>query len=124
MSSDDIKYTNNHMWVRFKRDRAVIGVTEYMFDGVNEINLVSLPKSGEEIAQDDIFGTIETDKDVIDLYAPLSGEVVRVNSLLKEEPSLIMDDPYGDGWILELEYYNEEEIEMLLNAEEYEASLE
>lgn len=118
--SPEFKFSENHMWVKFKRDRAVIGVTENLLDGVDEIVLVSLPKVGEEISQDDIFGSLETNSDVIDLVAPLSGEVVRVNSFIKEDPGIIVEDPYGDGWILEIEYYNEEEIENLLEAEEYE----
>ncbi len=121
MISDAYKYSRNHMWVRFKRDRVVIGATENLLEGVDEVFLLSLPKVGEEISQDDIFGTVETNKDVLDLVAPVSGEVVRVNSLIKEEPELLIEDPYGDGWILEVEYYNEEEFEALLDAEEYEA---
>ncbi|GAB4442138.1 MAG: hypothetical protein OHK0040_13230 [bacterium] len=80
-----------------------------------------MPKAGEEVSQDDIFGSMETNKAVIDLVAPLSGEVVRVNNLVKEDPQIIVEDPYGDGWILEIEYYNEEELENLLEPEDYES---
>lgn len=124
MAFADIKYSNNHMWVKFKRDRAVIGVTENLLEGVNEIVLVSLPKAGEEITQDDLFGTLETGSDIIDLVAPLSGEVVRVNNLVQEDPEVLLEDPYGDGWILEIEYSDEEEAENLLDLEDYEAITE
>jgi len=124
MSSSDIKYSNNHMWVKFKRDRAVIGVTENLLSDVNEVVLVSLPKVGEEITQDDIFGTLETRSDIIDLVAPLSGEVVRINSIVNDEPEILLEDPYGDGWLLEIEYADEEEVENLLEHEEYEAMIE
>ncbi len=124
MAFADIKYSNNHMWVKFKRDRAVIGVTENLLEGVNEIVLVSLPKAGEEITKDDLFGTLETGSDIIDLVAPLSGEVVRVNNLVQEDPEVLLEDPYGDGWILEIEYSDEEEAENLLDLEDYEAMTE
>lgn len=120
MLSNVLKYSENNMWVRFKGERAVIGITEYLLEEIEDIALVSLPKTREEISQDDIFGSIETNEDVIDLVAPISGEVVRVNSLVKEDPSILIEDPYGDGWLIEVEVYDEDEIENLLDAEEYE----
>lgn len=116
--SPEIKFSDNNMWVKLKRDRAIIGVTEDFLQGVSEIVHLSLPKVGEDIIQDDIFGSIETaNETVLDLVAPLSGEVVRVNNLVMEDPSIIIDDPYGDGWILEIEYSDEEEIENLRDEE-------
>lgn len=123
MLSNVLKYSENNMWVRFKGERAVIGITEYLLEDIEDITLVSLPKTREEISQDDIFGSLETSEEVIDLVAPISGEVVRVNSLVKEDPSVLIEDPYGDGWLIEVEVYDEGEIENLLDAEEYEGKI-
>ena len=123
MLSNVLKYSENNMWVRFKGERAVIGITEYLLEDIEDITLVSLPKTREEISQDDIFGSLETSEEVIDLVAPISGEVVRVNSLVKEDPSVLIEDPYGDGWLIEVEVYDEDEIENLLDAEEYEGKI-
>ena len=118
----DLKYTEEHEWVRFEQDRAVIGITDYAQEALGEIVYVELPVEGDELFQGDSFGGAESTKAVSELFAPISGEIVGVNDLLVDSPELVNADPYGDGWIIKIhiEELDESEIEKLLDSSNYE----
>lgn len=123
MLPEGLKYSKENMWVFIKRDRAKIGVTEYLLENIKEINGISLPQKGEDIDKDEVFGGIDTNDQVIDLIAPLSGEVIRVNSIVLDDPGAILEDPYG-VWLIEIDIYEPEETEELLMFDEYERLVE
>lgn len=122
----DLKYTEEHEWVRFKQDRAVIGITGYAQEALGEIVYVELPVEGDKLFQGDSFGGAESTKAVSELFAPISGEIVEVNDLLVDSPELVNADPYGDGWIIKIhiEELDESEIEKLLDSSDYEELIE
>ncbi len=122
----DLKYTEEHEWVRFEQDRAVIGITDYAQEALGEIVYVELPVEGDELFQGDSFGGAESTKAVSELFAPVSGEIVEVNDLLVDSPELINADPYGDGWIIKIHIgeLDENEIEKLLDSSDYEELIE
>lgn len=122
----DLKYTEEHEWVRFEGDRAVIGITDYAQEALGEIVYVELPIEGEELFQGDSFGGAESTKAVSELFAPISGEIAEVNDLLVDSPELVNADPYGDGWIIKIhiEELDENEVEKLLDPSDYEELIE
>ncbi|GAK60423.1 glycine cleavage system H protein [Candidatus Vecturithrix granuli] len=121
MYPENVKYTKEHEWVRVENGTAVVGITDYAQEQLGDVVYVELPDMGAELAQFSTCGTIESVKTVSDLYAPVSGEVVKINEELDENPELINDDPYGAGWILEVTLSNPDELGQLLSAGEYEA---
>lgn len=114
----DLKYTKEHEWVRIEGDVATIGITEYAADALGEIVYVDLPKVGSQTTNMKICGEIESTKSVGELYAPMDGEVVEVNSSLDAAPDTINSDPFGDGWLIKIRF---SALPELLSAEEYEA---
>jgi glycine cleavage system H protein len=117
----DLQYTRTHEWVRREGDSATVGITDHAQDELGDVVFVELPEEGATFGAGDAFGTIESVKAVSDLYAPISGEVVEVNSALDDAPEKVNEDPYGDGWIIRLRVSGEGD---LLSAEEYEKVLE
>ncbi|MCX7990783.1 MAG: glycine cleavage system protein H [Proteobacteria bacterium] len=124
MLPQGLKYSKENMWVFIKGERAKIGITEFFLEKAKEIVGVSLPKKGEDVDKDEVFGGLDTSEQVIDLISPLSGEVIRVNNLVLNEPEVIVEDPYGDGWLIEIDLYEPEETEELLDIDEYERLIE
>jgi len=118
---DDLKYTKEHEWVRVKGSVATVGITDWAQDQLGEIVFVELPEEAEEVEKDDTFGVVESTKSVNDLYVPLSGAVVEVNDPLIDSPEMINEDCYGEGWMIKIEISNKDELDELMNAEEYEA---
>ena len=116
---DDLKYTEEHEWVRIEDDWVEIGITDYAQEALGEIVFVELPGEGDEVTKGDSFGGVESTKSVSDLYSPISGEVVEVNEALIESPETINEDPYGIGWIIRVKMNNSSEIDDLLSAENY-----
>ncbi|HET6421624.1 MAG TPA: glycine cleavage system protein GcvH [Geobacteraceae bacterium] len=116
---DELKYTKEHIWVRVEGNRAVIGITDYAQEELGGITAVELPDVGDELEQQDSFGSIEARKTVAELYAPLSGTVLEVNEELDESPELINEDPYDSGWIAVLAIADPEELNLLMSAEDY-----
>jgi len=114
---EDLQYTKTHEWVRTEGDTATIGITEHAQDELGDIVFVELPDEGDTFDAGESFGTVESVKAVSDLYAPVGGEVVEVNSALEDAPERINEDPYGEGWIVKLRTSDEAD---LLSAEEYE----
>ena len=118
---DDLQYTRSHEWVRMEDGTATIGITEHAQDELGDIVFVELPDEGATLDASDSFGTVESVKAVSDLYTPVGGEVVEVNSALEDAPEKINDDPYGEGWIVKLRTSEEAD---LLSPEEYEKVVE
>ena len=117
----DLQYTKTHEWVRREGDTATVGITDHAQDELGDVVFIELPEEGSSFDAGDAFGTIESVKAVSDLYAPVGGEVVEVNSALEDAPEKVNEDPYGDGWIIRLRVSGEGD---LLSAEEYEKVLE
>ncbi len=123
---EDLKYTEEHEWIRLQGDVAIIGITDYAQESLGEIVYVELPAEGDELVQGDSFGGAESTKAVSELFAPLSGEVAEINDLLMDSPELLNADPYGDGWIVKIliDEIDEAEIEKLLDPSDYERLIE
>ena len=115
---DDIRYTDEHEWARISGDIARIGVSDYAQDQLGDIVFVELPAVGDTIARGEVFGTLESVKAVSELYLPLSGEVVAVNTALTDAPELINQDPYA-AWIIEVRPSDAGEYDQLLTAAAY-----
>ena len=115
---DDIRYTDEHEWARISGDIARIGVSDYAQDQLGDIVFVELPAVGDTIARGEVFGTLESVKAVSELYLPLSGEVVAVNTALADAPELINQDPYA-AWIIEVRPTDAGEYDQLLTAAAY-----
>ena len=118
---DDLQYTKSHEWVRVEDGTATIGITDHAQEELGDVVFVELPDVGDTIGAGDSFGTVESVKAVSDLYTPVGGEVVEVNSSLEDVPEKINDDPYGEGWIVKLSTSEEAD---LLSPEEYEKVVE
>ena len=119
----ELKYTSEHEWIEVNGDIATIGITDFAQSELGDIVFVELPNVGDATTKMQPFGTIEAVKAVSDLYAPLTGEVTEVNSLLEEQPELINSQPYADGWVIKLKIGDESEIGQLLSVEEYRAQI-
>lgn len=115
----ELKYTKEHEWVKVDGNTAVIGITDYAQGELGDIVFIELPNVGETFEQMKPFGTIEAVKAVSDMFAPVGGKVIEVNSALDDDPMMINRDPYGDGWILKLELTDSSELEKLLDATAY-----
>jgi glycine cleavage system H protein len=124
MGPEDLAYTKDHEWVRVEKDIIVVGITDYAQEQLGDVVYVELPEVGSQITQFEACGTIESVKTVSDLYAPISGEVVRINEALDETPELINAEPYGAGWIVEIRIKDKGELENLLPSEEYETVIQ
>ena len=118
---EDLQYTKSHEWVRIEGDTATIGITDHAQDELGDIVFVELPEEGATFDAGESFGTVESVKAVSDLYTPVGGEVVEVNSALEDAPENINEDPYGEGWIVKLRTTDEAD---LLSSEEYEKVVE
>ena len=118
---DDLQYTRSHEWVRAEDGTVTIGITDHAQEELGDVVFVELPDVGDTIGAGDSFGTVESVKAVSDLYTPVGGEVVEVNSSLEDAPEKINDDPYGEGWIVKLSTSEEAD---LLSPEEYEKVVE
>jgi len=116
----DCRYLESHEWARQENGTVRIGITDFAQDELGDVVFVELPGQGGSIEQGEEFGVIESIKAVSDLYAPISGTVVSANDDLIDAPELVNEDPYGDGWMLEVEPADEGELEELLSPEEYE----
>jgi glycine cleavage system H protein len=119
----DLLYTPDHEYVKPTQDPnvVIVGITDYAQDQLGDVVFVELPEPGTTFGAHDVFGTIEAVKTVADLYAPLSGEVVEVNTKLDSEPQLVNNDPYGEGWMIKLRISDPSEREQLLSADAYRA---
>ena len=115
---DDRRYLESHEWVTADEPHRV-GISDFAQDELGDVVFVELPDEGDQLSHDEAFGVVESIKAVSDLYAPVSGEVVAVNDALHDQPELVNEDPYGDGWMLEIELDDDSELEELLDADDY-----
>lgn len=120
---ENLKYTDDHEWIRVEGDVAFVGVTDFAQKELGDIVYVDIDTVGDEVAKGDVFGTIEAVKTVSDLFLPTDAEVLEFNEELEDAPQLINEDPYGKGWIVKVKVGDMSEIEALMDSKAYEASL-
>lgn len=116
---DDLYYSEDHEWVREEENCLVIGVTDFAQEELGDIVFVELPEVDEEFNRNDSFGVLESVKAVSDNFMPVSGRIIEVNEDLLDNPELINDDPYGEGWLIKVDPADDMELDELLSAEEY-----
>jgi glycine cleavage system H protein len=121
---EDCRYRESHEWVRTTDGTARVGITDFAQDELGDVVFVELPTVGDELATGDDFGVVESIKAVSDIYAPVGGTVTAVNERLRDEPELVNEDPFGEGWLLELELAAQAELEDLLSPAEYRDQIE
>jgi glycine cleavage system H protein len=119
----ELKYTKDHEWVRMEGDIAIVGITEFAQGELGDIVYVEIETEGETLEKESIFGSIEAVKTVSDLFMPLSGEILELNSALEGNPELVNSDPYGEGWMVKIKVSDAGELDQLLKAEEYSSLL-
>jgi glycine cleavage system H protein len=119
MTSDVVRYTESHEWVRRDGDLATVGITPFAVEQLGDIVYIELPQIGKQIEQGATFGDVESVKAVSDLYAPVGGEVAEVNEALQERPELINEDPQGMGWLLKLRESDRSQFDALMTADQY-----
>lgn len=121
---EDLKYTREHEWVSIDGSVATIGITDHAQEQLGDVVFVELPSVGDRVEKADAFGVVESTKAVSDVYAPLSGEVSEVNDDLPDNPELINEDPYGDGWMVKITLGDKADLEDLMTADEYRKFIE
>ena len=119
----ELKYTKEHEWIRVEGEEAFVGITDYAQSQLGDIVFVEVETEGDELEAGDTFGSIEAVKTVSDLYMPVSGEVLEFNSELEDQPDLVNKDPYGKGWIIKVKIGDESQLDGLLSADAYKASI-
>jgi glycine cleavage system H protein len=116
----ELKYASSHEWARLEEDGTVtIGITDHAQEALGDVVFVELPEVGDRLAAGDEAGVVESVKAASDIYAPLSGEVIAINSALEDEPETVNGDPYNDGWFFRIQPDDTEELQNLLSAEDY-----
>lgn len=115
----NVKYTNEHEWIRLEGEEAYVGITDYAQTQLGDIVFVDVPTEGETLEKGETFGSIEVVKTVSDLFLPVGGEILEVNPALEENPELVNKAPYGEGWIIRIKPTDVSEAEELLDAEAY-----
>jgi glycine cleavage system H protein len=116
-----LRFTRDHLWVRIDGRHARIGLSEHGQVTLGEIKAVELPEIGDAVERGETFGELELRRTVAELFAPVSGTVTAINTDLEDSPSLVNDDPHRDGWLLEVDLSDPDELDELMNAEQYEA---
>jgi glycine cleavage system H protein len=116
---ENLKYTKDHEWVRIDGNVAVCGITDFAQSELGDIVYVEIETEGETLSQEAVFGTVEAVKTVSDLFMPLSGKVLEINSALTQKPESVNRDPYGEGWMIRIELTNTSEVSALLSADQY-----
>jgi len=119
----DLKYTEDHEWVKVEGDVAVFGITDYAQGELGDVVFLELPEVDDEITKGDAFGSIEAVKTVADMYAPVSGVVVEINEKLEDEPETVNNDSYGDGWFIKVKMSDPTEADGLMDADTYEQQI-
>ena len=119
MNPEDLHYALSHEWVRVEGEIGTIGITDHAQKELGEIVYLELPEVGHLVNGSEEFGTVESVKAVSELFAPVSGEVVEVNKAAVEEPGIVNDDPFGDGWLIKVKLSTDEEVAKLMSAEQY-----
>ena len=117
----NLLYTKEHEWIRVEGDVAYVGITDYAQSELGEIVFVDINTEGETLAQNEVFGSVEAVKTVSDLNMPVAGEVLEINEVINDQPELVNNDPYGDGWMIKISVANPNELETLLDSDAYQA---
>ena len=117
--SEDVRYTDDHEWARAEGDKVRVGLNDYAQDQLGDIVFVELPQVGDSFEQEETFGTVESVKAVAELYMPIGGEVIAVNSALEESPELVNESPYNDGWMIDVKPNDSAELEALMTIDAY-----
>jgi len=120
----ELKYTKTHEWVRMADGIAVVGITDYAQQELTDVVYIELPEVGKEVKAGGECATVESVKAAVDVYSPLSGKVVKVNEKLNDEPQLLNSDPYGEGWVFEVEPSDPSELAKLMDADAYRKTAE
>ena len=121
---ENIRYTSEHEWIRVDGNEAFVGITDYAQSELGEIVFVDVDTIGEQIGQGEVFGSVEAVKTVSDLNMPVSGEVLEFNEALNDQPELVNNDPYGEGWMIKISIADPAELDTLMDAAAYQASLQ
>ena len=116
---DNLKYTKDHEWIRVEGNAVYVGITDFAQGELGDIVFVEIETVGENLAKEEIFGTVEAVKTVSDLFMPISGEVLEANQNLESNPEVVNKDSYGDGWIVKIGVQDAAELDDLLSAEQY-----
>lgn len=124
MYPEELRYTDEHEWIRLESDRGVVGLTDYAQREMGDIVYVEMPEVGRKLKAGEPFGVVESVKSVSDMFAPMTGTVAEVNGKLEDAPELINQDPYGKGWIIVVDVSEPEEVAGLLTAAQYRALVE
>ena len=119
----DLRYTADHEWIKLEGNVATVGVTDYAQGELGDIVFVEVDTEGEELDAEEVFGTIEAVKTVSDLFLPVAGEILEFNSALEDDPSLINNDPYGDGWIIKVKVSDTTAVDALMDSKAYAVTL-
>ncbi len=119
----ELKYSSDHEWVRVDGEFAYIGITDFAQRELGDIVFVEIETEGENLAAGDIFGSVEAVKTVSDLYMPVSGEVLEVNEIVKDNPEIVNSDPYGDGWMIKVKISDSSELDKLMDADAYQSHI-
>ena len=117
----NLYYTKEHEWIRVEGNEAFVGITDYAQAELGEIVFVDINTEGETLAQGDVFGSVEAVKTVSDLNMPVSGEVLEINEAINDQPELVNNDPYGEGWMIKISVTNTDDLNNLLDAAGYQA---
>lgn len=123
MNPNDLKYTESHEWLHIDGTTCTVGITDHAQDQLGDIVFVELPEEGAELGKGDVLGNIESVKSVSEVYSPVSGKVIETNEKLLDNPELVNQDPYGEGWIAKLELTDTSSLDELLTLEEYQSKL-
>ena len=115
----NLKYTRDHEWVEISGNKATVGITDFAQSELGDIVFLEVETVGEQLNQEDVFGTIEAVKTVSDLFLPLTSEIIEFNEDLEQNPELVNEDPYGKGWIIKIIFNNQSEIDGLLSSDKY-----
>ena len=121
---DELYYTKEHIWVKIENDVATIGITDYAQSQLGDVVFIELPEVEREVESGEVIATVESIKAVSEIYSPLTGKIISINEDLANEPSLLNSDPYGDGWICDIQMKDLTEIEDLMTADDYRAYVE
>ena len=120
---DDLKYTDSHEWVKKEGNKVIVGITDHAQAELTDVVFVELPDLGKEVKKGEELCVVESVKSVSEIYAPVSGKIIKVNKKLEDSPENVNQQPYDDGWLVEIELSDESEIEALMDSESYKKTL-
>jgi len=118
---DDLKYSDDHEWVRVEGDVATVGITDFAQSELGDVVFVEIETEGDDLSKGDTFGTVEAVKTVSDLFMPISGEVIEVNSAIEDAPESVNEDPYGNGWMIKVRISDTSELDDLMSQADYQS---